>query len=105
MKYCCSFLIFLIILTTIIFPVQAEKDITKQAENISVEVPITGNAILGTPESMYQYNNWLIECAYQMISLFNQVVDLLNIPGMEYTKKMQDTLEVGMKQAQKLKMQ
>jgi len=109
MKTPTSFLILLFLMLFITSPGYAEKpektekDLVKQAQNISVGVPPTGSALLGTPESMSEYNIWLIQCAYQLISLFNQIVDLLDIPGMDYTKNMQKTLETGMTQANALK--
>ena len=95
-----NIILLILIISSLYIPlIRADDDLMRNASNISVVVPIQGNALLGTTESMYQYNNWLIECAYQMVSLFDQIVDLLGIPNMDYIKKMQESLKIGLKQA------
>lgn len=91
----CVFLLIIVVSSFSIPLVRADEDLMRDASNISVVVPSQGNAMIGTSESMRQYNNWLIECSFQMLSLFNQISDLFGITNMEYTKKMQETLRTG----------
>jgi hypothetical protein len=95
-----SIILLIIIVSSFYIPsVRADDDdLMKKASNISVILPTQGNAILGTSESMYQFNYWLMECSYQLISLFNQITNLLGITNINYTNKMQETLQTGLNQ-------
>jgi hypothetical protein len=94
-----SIFLLIIIVSSFYVPiVRADEDLMKKASNISVVVPTQGNAILGTSESMYQFYYWLIECGYRLILLFNQITNLLGITNIDYTNKMQETLQTGLNQ-------
>lgn len=51
-----------------------EEDLLAGVRNISVTVPPTMSAVLGTQESMTGYSGWLNNCAEAAMSLVNQVL-------------------------------
>ena len=86
----------LVILT--VPPVNAQ-DIVENASQISVTVPTIGSAPLGTTESMSQFQMWLNDITNALLSLINQVTDLLGISNTDYVNNMQQTIDQGLQQA------
>ena len=86
MKYTQTFLILLILLCFYIPSAYADTD-NNQLNNIStvtLEVPPTGTAPLGTKESMNEYQVWLDGCANSMISYANSILNLFGISGFNW---------------------
>jgi hypothetical protein len=91
-----GFILVGIVLSLILVPaVQAQQDLVKNAENITVTLPAPGAAIAGTKEAMYQYQTWLDNAIAPLISLFNQIMALFGLQNTDYTKRMQDVFQMG----------
>jgi hypothetical protein len=96
MKLSPIFLICIILLFFLIPAAQAQDDLVKKAQGISVTPPPIGSAAIGSKESMYQYENWLNESIEPLISLFDQIMALFGLENMDYTKKMQAAFGMGL---------
>jgi hypothetical protein len=91
MKVLFSLIFVVISFTCLIFPVSSESGEEPDPDlfqNLSLSVPPTGTAILGTDESMHEYKNWLDECAHRLTNYSNQVLTLLGMREMDWTENL-----------------
>jgi hypothetical protein len=96
MKVSAIFLICVILSFFLIPAAQAQEDLVKTAQRVSVTPQPPSTAILGTKESMYQYEDWLNSSIAPLISLFNQIMTLFGLQNTSYTQKMQDAFQMGL---------
>lgn len=80
----------MVCLAYLIIPVTSqsdEKSILKEVQNISVTVVPTGTAILGSKESIHEYQNWLDACSYLWVTYSNSVLQVFGINGFDWYHK------------------
>jgi hypothetical protein len=91
----------ILLVTCLCIPgVLAEDDLLKKASNLSIIAPTPGTAMLGTTDSMNEFNGVLLDSSNQLISLFAKIMALFGISEMDYTKNMDKTLQGGLQSAQ-----
>jgi hypothetical protein len=66
----------------------SEQEILKNAQNLSLTVPPTGTAPLGSQESMTEMLDWLNATSRALITFFNDTMDLLGLSNTSYVKDM-----------------
>lgn len=87
----------IIIVVCFITPgVVAADDIVKKASDLTLPVPTRGSAILGTNESMNEYQGSLLDAANSLIAFFTQIMSLFGMSDTVGTQNMQDTFQRGM---------
>lgn len=62
-----------------------EEDILSGVQNISVTVPPTSAAMLGSKESMTGYSNWLTESSLAIMSLVDQTLKVFGMKGLGWS--------------------
>jgi|GEM_PF-1096592 len=88
MKFTSIFII-LTILFCIYIPyvsAQADDNPVNGIANVTLAVPTTGSAILGTKESMNEYQIWLDERASQIVAYANSILNLLGVSGFNWNQ-------------------
>lgn len=86
----------MVIVASVIIPgAFAAEDLVKTASGLSIAVPTTGTAIMGSNESMHQYQGYLDDSANNLVAFFMQVMALLGMSNTNATLNMQNTLQKG----------
>ena len=69
-------------------PVAADEinqGLLKNISQVPLEIPTTGTAVLGSKESMYEYQSWLNECANRLVAYSNTILALFGMKPMEWS--------------------
>jgi len=77
----------------------ADEDIVKQASNLSLVAPTPGTALLGSKDSMTDYQGSLVSSSDQLMSFFSKIMALFGLSGMDYSQSMDSTLQGGLQSA------
>ncbi|OPY35932.1 MAG: hypothetical protein A4E35_02208 [Methanoregula sp. PtaU1.Bin051] len=68
-------------------PLSDEEQIFKEIQNISVTVPPTGTAVLGSKESMTEYGQWLNNIAVALMNYANAVLRVFGQKDLHWTEE------------------
>jgi len=83
------FFILILIVLCLISPVSGEQSeeekIFGEVQNISVTVPPTSSAVLGSQESMTEYSGWLNNCVDAIMSLTDQTLKVFGMKGLGWS--------------------
>ena len=71
----------------------SEDEMLRNAQNLSLSVPPTGTAPLGSQESMGEMVEWLNACSQALIGFFNDTMNLLGLSNTSYVKDMNKVFE------------
>lgn len=90
-------IVFIVAAVLVLSPVQAadlsEEEVLKNAQNLSLSVPPTGTAPLGSQESMVEMVEWLNATSRALITFFNDTMNLLGLSNTSYVKDMNRVFE------------
>ncbi|AGB02100.1 hypothetical protein [Methanoregula formicica] len=94
-------IVFVVVPVFFLSPVQAadlsEDELLRNAQNLSLEVPEKGTALLGSQESMGEMVEWLNACSRALIGFFNDTMNLLGLSNTSYVKDMNKAFEPVLK--------
>jgi hypothetical protein len=83
-------LIILSILLCFFIPIvsaQSDDNLLNNITKVTLEVPPTGTAPLGTKESMTEYQSWLDESASRLITYCNSILDIFGVKSFDWGQK------------------
>ena len=72
---------------------KSDEELLKNARNLSLSVPPTGTAPLGSQESMMEMVEWLNATSRALITFFNDTMNLLGLSNTSYVKDMNKAFE------------
>lgn len=95
-----TLVIVMVIFACLIIPVPSQSDeesILKVIQNTSVIVVPTGTALSGSKESIYEYQNWLDDCAFQIMRYLNIVMRVFGLNELDWyhTRSVSDKVTVS----------
>jgi hypothetical protein len=94
------FIIILLVFCLCIPGVLADDDLVNKALNLSIVTPTPGTGLLGTKDSMNAFHGSLLDSSDQLMSLFTKIMALFGISDTDFTKKMDQTFQGGLKSGQ-----
>jgi len=86
MKFIPSLTILLILLCFYVPCVSADISL-ENISQVTIEVPPTGTAVLGTKESMTEYQAWLDESAFRLVTYCNTILNIFGMKSMDWEQK------------------
>lgn len=93
--------VFVVASVFLLSPVQAadmsEDEMLRNAQNLSLAVPPTGTAPLGSQESMVEMVEWLNAASRALIGFFNDTMNLLGLSNTSYVKDMNKAFDPVLK--------
>jgi len=69
-------------------PAQTDEGLLNNITKVTLVVPPTGTAILGSKEYMYEYQNWLVECANRLVNYSNEILTIFHINGINWNQNL-----------------
>ena len=90
-------LLLLLLLNALALPVLAaestEQDMLKKATNVSVTVPPTGTAAVGSVQSMSEMLDWMDSSSNALVTLIDNIMGVFGLSSTSYAKDMSQELE------------
>jgi hypothetical protein len=62
---------------------------------VTLEVPPTGTALLGTKESMTEYQSWLDECEARLLTYCNAILNIFGLNSLDWNQNTPATIVTG----------